>query len=250
MEELIPLQHADNGEILIDLRDLHNFLEVKTQYAHWVKRKVRKYDFVEDVDYTVSKMANVQADAENTWSVAYYATVSMAKELSMLQNNAKGKQARKHFIAIEAEHMKAKLDAPKKNAAELFMESAQLFNQHENRIAALENTIASQRQLAEQAQVAALALPGPSVELKGESTRQLLNERINYYVVSTNHNITHQAAWNILYSKAYYRLGIRFNLLGNKLDQVEKKGKLDLLYALACEIFPIEESTYKASLHE
>lgn len=238
MDQLIPLQQADGGETMINLRDLHSFLEVKTEFRHWIKRRIEKYSFVEGTDYTRSKMT-----ALNDYE--YFGTISMAKQLTMVENNEKGKKAREYFIAVENEYRQEKLNAPKKNAAQLFMESAQLFNQHENRISALESKLALQAQLAEEAKVAALALPGPGVELKAASARQLLNERINYYVASKNRQITHQEAWRILYAKAVYRLGIHFNLLGNKLDQVEKKGKLDLLYALACEIFPIDDSQYK-----
>lgn len=240
MEELIPLTKSDDGEMMVNLRNLHSFLEVKTLYAHWVKRKIKKYDLVEGRDYRLSKMANVGTDANTSWVNEYYATISISKELAMLENNARGKQARQYFIAVEEQFKKDRQDVPRLSATQILIESAKLLDAHESRLSALESKIQSQERVAEEAKQNLMALPGPSVTLKEESTRQLLNERINYYVASMHGKVTHQEAWRMLYAKAVYRLGMHFNFMGNKLDQVEKKGKLDLLYALACEMYPLE----------
>lgn len=247
MEQLIPLNQADDGETLVNLRDLHSFLQVKSEFNKWVKRRIKQYEFEDGRDYRSSKVANVDQGAVNTWSIEYSATISMAKQLTMVENNARGKQARQYFIAVEEQFKKERQDVPRLSATQILIESAKLLDAHESRLSALESKMQSQERVAEEAKQNLMSLPGPSVTLKEESTRQLLNERINYYVASMHGKVTHQEAWRMLYAKAVYRLGMHFNFMGNKLDQVEKKGKLDLLYALACEMYPLETNNPQQS---
>ena len=96
MNQLIKITEKE-GKQLVSARELHEFLEVKSKYADWIKNRIKKYDFVENLDYgTVSKIL------ENGGKEYDHAiTVEMAKELSMVENNEKGSQARKYFIQCE-----------------------------------------------------------------------------------------------------------------------------------------------------
>ena len=49
LEELI--HERENGEKYIDGRELHTFLEVDTEFAKWIKRKIDKHKFEENYDY-------------------------------------------------------------------------------------------------------------------------------------------------------------------------------------------------------
>ncbi len=169
----------------------------------------------------------------------------MAKELCMIENNEKGKKARKYFMDVEVAFKQQRISQPELSPTEWLMETAKQIHLQGQRLIIVEQELALQKKQAEEAKLKALALPGPSVSLKAETTRQLLNERINYYVASTHGKVKWDQAWKILYTKAVYRLSMHFNMFEKKIDQVEKKGKLDLLYALACEIFPLEEVEYK-----
>lgn len=83
-----------NGS-LVNARELHEFLEVKTIFANWIKRML-EYGFEESKDYfTISKKENRQILKE------YYLTVGAAKEIAMLQRSEKGKEARRYFIKCE-----------------------------------------------------------------------------------------------------------------------------------------------------
>ena len=243
MDQLIPLAQAENGETLVNLRDLYRFLEVKSDFTTWVKRRIKAYDFKEGRDYMSSHVKNVDIEAKNAWLQEYNATISMAKQLTMVENNKRGREAREYFIAIEEEFRSQKREVPQLTPAQMFLESAKLLNNHEDRLKAIENAMVYQENNAQEARDAIKSLPGPSVELQAASTRQLLLERINYYVASTKGAIKWQDAWRMLYQKAVYRLNVHFTKAANKgetkLDQIERKGKLDLLYALACEMFPI-----------
>lgn len=39
------------GNQVVNARDLHAALEVKTKFADWIKRTIEDYDYIEDQDY-------------------------------------------------------------------------------------------------------------------------------------------------------------------------------------------------------
>ena len=78
-----------------------SILEVETKFADWIKRRIEEYEFVQDVDFChVLKFEKMEQGGQRK-SVDYFLTIGMAKELSMVERNAKGKEARKYFIACE-----------------------------------------------------------------------------------------------------------------------------------------------------
>jgi len=72
-------------------------LEVKSRFNDWILNRVKKYEFKEDFDYT--KILVQCNRGQNEYD--YALTIDMAKELSMVENNEKGRQARQYFIACE-----------------------------------------------------------------------------------------------------------------------------------------------------
>lgn len=113
MQELIPLQPQTidgNAVETVNARELHAFLESKQDFSTWIKNRIEKYEFVENQDYV--KLAENKAPQKNgaeksmtydNWQgrIEYFVSVGMAKELAMVENNDKGKQARKYFIECE-----------------------------------------------------------------------------------------------------------------------------------------------------
>lgn len=97
MNQLISTHRDDNGNILVGGRDLHEFLEVSERYASWFNRML-KYGFQEGIDFTGCKVFNALAKKELQ---DHAMSIDMAKEISMLQRNEKGKQARQYFIEVE-----------------------------------------------------------------------------------------------------------------------------------------------------
>jgi len=98
MNELIKIEN--NGGIkTVNARDLHDFLEVGTKFADWIKTRIEKFEFIEGTDYIL--LSEKKESGNNAISKEYYISLDMAKELSMVENNEKGKQARQYFIAIE-----------------------------------------------------------------------------------------------------------------------------------------------------
>ena len=106
--ELIPIiEHGTiQGRVqsLCDARDLHAFLGIRQIFAIWIKQRIAKYGFVEGVDFTsfdFSKKKNQVGHGGDRRAVAYHLTLDMAKQLAMVQNNERGRQARLYFIERE-----------------------------------------------------------------------------------------------------------------------------------------------------
>ena len=96
MTELIKVQERD-GEQLVSGRELHKFLESSERFSKWWERMVG-YGFIENKDYTLYQKVHPQNKQE---IIDYLMKISMAKEISMLQRNEKGKEARSYFIKCE-----------------------------------------------------------------------------------------------------------------------------------------------------
>ena len=101
MDELIPLQpQTINGNAVetVNARELHAFLQSRQDFSTWLKNRIADYDFVENQDFV---RFHKKMEANNATLIDYYITLDMAKELSMVERNEKGKQARKYFIECE-----------------------------------------------------------------------------------------------------------------------------------------------------
>ncbi|AZS50384.1 hypothetical protein DM558_06165 [Entomomonas moraniae] len=103
MNELIKIEQSKiNNELVktVNARTLYEFLEVETQFKDWIARRISEYGFIENTDY----LSFAQKRAKPTGgrpSVEYHITIDMAKELSMVERNEKGRLARKYFIECE-----------------------------------------------------------------------------------------------------------------------------------------------------
>lgn len=96
MNELLKIEVNEKQEQVINGRQLHEFLEVKTAYKDWFPRMC-EYGFSEGIDFC-SKMSESTGGRP---SVDHTLTLDMAKELCMLARSEKGKQARQYFLQIE-----------------------------------------------------------------------------------------------------------------------------------------------------
>lgn len=84
----------------IDARELWVFLESGQKFGDWIKNRVEKYSFIEGTDF-ISFHNSMKADNTYINTKEYTISIDMAKELSMVERNDKGKQARKYFIQCE-----------------------------------------------------------------------------------------------------------------------------------------------------
>ena len=94
MNELIKI----NNENKVDGRELHEFLQIESNYTTWFNRMC-EYGFVEGVDFFPKKEETSPNGGRP--SIDHDLTISMAKEICMIQRNERGKQARLYFIECE-----------------------------------------------------------------------------------------------------------------------------------------------------
>lgn len=100
MNELITTNQNDNDEIIVSGRELHEFLEVGTQYTIWFER-MKDYGFIEGMDFIDVNQKRLTSHGRSHEQVDHQIKLDMAKEISMLQRSEKGKQARRYFIKVE-----------------------------------------------------------------------------------------------------------------------------------------------------
>ncbi len=123
-QTLIPVFNTTIGNTAqqaVDARVLHNFMQIGRDFTTWVKSRIRKYGFIENQDFVVVEnlsspnlvsaklgakidspnLVNQKGRGGDRRSIDYHLTLDMAKELSMVENNDKGREARRYFIECE-----------------------------------------------------------------------------------------------------------------------------------------------------
>ena len=99
MNELIKIE-VKNGQQLVSGRELHKFLEVGTEFKIWSSRIIDKYNFIENKDFIrVYQKCNTLGGEQEKVDLLFI--LSVAKEISMVSNTEKGKEARIYFIKCE-----------------------------------------------------------------------------------------------------------------------------------------------------
>jgi anti-repressor protein len=102
MDELIKITEQQ-GKQAVSARELHEFLGSKRKFADWIKERIEKCGLIENEDY-VSLHKSVKRENGGTIRIEYALSVDAAKELSMVEGNEKGKQARRYFIESEKKY--------------------------------------------------------------------------------------------------------------------------------------------------
>jgi len=102
---------VDETKQTVNARNIHEFVKSKQDFSDWIKKRIKKYGWVEGEDYFVvskptSDLHHKSMEYKNqqltgTFKLEYHCTFDMAKELAMVENNEKGRQARKYFIDCE-----------------------------------------------------------------------------------------------------------------------------------------------------
>ena len=115
MEELVKIRKSTRtGNPIVNARDLYKGLKVGKDFSTWIKDKIKKCDFVENVDYARiffdenGKKMTLPKNGERSsrgfgdvFRIEYALTFNSAKHIAMLQNNAQGKKVRQYFIDRE-----------------------------------------------------------------------------------------------------------------------------------------------------
>lgn len=99
--DIVKSKIGDEEVNSVNLRDVHAYLEVGKDFSAWAKDKLD--GFQEGEDFLILQV--FPKNGENLKggrpSKEYVVTVDVAKEICMLQKNAKGRELRKYFIDCE-----------------------------------------------------------------------------------------------------------------------------------------------------
>lgn len=137
---LIPLSHAilDNQTVdAVNARDLHSFLESKRQFSNWITYQIEAFGFAQDVDFVTINNSEFSPPRKE-----YYISMDMAKELSMVERNAKGKQARQYFVECEKKLHGREVEQPKAmSTLELFDLQLKITKEHDFRLTHMEEKV-------------------------------------------------------------------------------------------------------------
>jgi phage anti-repressor protein len=159
MNQLIPVNY-DSETPTVSGRALHEALKVATPYKDWFPRMC-EYGFSEGKDFR----SNLRKSTGGRPSTDHAVSISMAKELCMLQRTEMGKWFRQYFISIEEAW----------NSPERIMERAL--------------QIAHQRAIEAEARILSLAEENDTLEIA-------LNQSLKYYTVA-KYNKTFKMGWTL-----------------------------------------------------
>ena len=103
MKELIRIQANELGENCVSARELHKGLEIKSKFTDWIKNRISKYGFEENLNFILVTKTLETKKKKNptTKETDYIITIDVAKELCMVENSEIGRQFRKYFIEAE-----------------------------------------------------------------------------------------------------------------------------------------------------
>lgn len=119
--ELIKITEQ-NGKKAVSARELHTFLESKQEFANWIKNRIEKYGFIENQDFEV--FDNFIKNPNGGRPLTEYAlSIDCAKEISMVEGNENGKQARRYFIECEKKAQNQTMNLTRLDLARMVIES-------------------------------------------------------------------------------------------------------------------------------
>jgi anti-repressor protein len=142
-EQLIPIREGETGEVILNARNLHEFLKVQQDFSHWIKNQLEAIGSEEGKTHTSLKTS---ANNGGGIKIEYILTMDAAKEICMISGVAPrtneetkrlSKQARQYFLQVEKAWnspemiMKRALEFASKNVERLKLENAERARQLE-----------------------------------------------------------------------------------------------------------------------
>ena len=101
--DMVPVYETSTGEKVVYGSELYSCLGSKRQYADWIKSRFTECDAVENEDYQGFSQ-NCEKPIGGRPKQEYIIKLEIAKEMSMLERNEKGKQVRRYFIQVEKKY--------------------------------------------------------------------------------------------------------------------------------------------------
>lgn len=100
--QISTTQFKDEEINSVDARELHQYLESKQMFAHWIKNKVVNNPFfIEGFDYILLDNSIKQGQHGGHNRKDYALSISTAKKVSMAEQTEEGDKARDYFLKCE-----------------------------------------------------------------------------------------------------------------------------------------------------
>lgn len=119
---LVPVMESKEGNKLVDARELHKFLGSNRDFSSWIKDRLEYIGATENEEY--SPILGKTSKVGGRPTKEYVLSIDTAKEISMLERNQKGKEARKYFIAVEKKFKEIKSIPQAKNEDDVKLKNA------------------------------------------------------------------------------------------------------------------------------
>ena len=236
--ELIKISNT-NGKRAVNARELYMFLESKQEFSNWIKSRIKRCDLIENQDFEV--FDNFIKNPDGGRPLTEYAlTIEAAKEISMVENNNKGKQARRYFIECE-KALKNKSAALSEleilqQSVNALVEQERKVKEIERRTAKIESKVANIEKMHDEATKQLFALPLSENKMPKKSLKARVNELVRSY--ATANQLGYQDVWHKVYKELYYAYHISINSYRklhskeSKLDVAERNRLLDKIYTI------------------
>jgi len=82
----------------VNARELWRVLEIKQQFADWIKAQINTLGLEENIDYIT---VHLKVNGGKFANIDYIITTDTAKHISMASRTVKGKEVRRYFIEVE-----------------------------------------------------------------------------------------------------------------------------------------------------
>lgn len=138
--EIVHIYENEKGERLINARELFYALrgkETKTKFADWIKERLIKYKFIENIDYICFRKITKAEKYGNKTMKEYYLTIDTSKELCMIENNEIGRKIRMYFIETEKRY-RTIIETPQ-NIFDVMRLALNQIEENEKRLTLVEN---------------------------------------------------------------------------------------------------------------
>ncbi|HAA1706742.1 TPA_asm: phage antirepressor Ant [Campylobacter jejuni] len=130
----------------VNAREIYKIINSEQEFANWIKNRISHYSFIENQDYIIELVYTKGRPLKE-----YYVTLDMAKELCMVENNEKGRQARRYFIECEKRLKNLEQEKMQKLAFHQSLgyksQLAQQKEKYENKIKALKYDLENKKEL-------------------------------------------------------------------------------------------------------
>lgn len=198
--ELVPIYKNHKEERLVNARELHEFLEVSTRYNDWINNRIDKYNFIENMDYTMITENLVNGGRINI----HVLKLDTAKEISMVENNSKGRLARRYFIEVEKRYRKMIDDSNLSPELKMFN---QMFK-------VMANVEVKQKQLEDQVSTIKETIVSRDEDWRRDTTKKL--RKIGFK--NGNYNEIIKESYKLLEERAGCKLNIRLENIKQRMS--------------------------------